>query len=61
MSLLKAGHTHPLMAAVARQIQRVAIYSRQGFDHWLPVAAIAEQTVQQYQRQFLAVRVRGHE
>ncbi|MNI58057.1 hypothetical protein D3C73_1131520 [compost metagenome] len=59
VGLVKAAHPQPLVAAVARQVQRVAIDSRQCFDHWLPVAAITQQAVQQNQPWLVCVSGHG--
>ncbi|MNF96438.1 hypothetical protein D3C84_792290 [compost metagenome] len=49
VGLVKAAHPQPLVAAVARQVQRVAGDVGQPLHHGLPVVGVAEQTVQQYQ------------
>ncbi|MNJ55417.1 hypothetical protein D3C77_509030 [compost metagenome] len=59
VGLVKAAHPQPLVAAVARQVQRVAIYSRHCLDHWLPVAAITQQAVQQNQPWLVCVSGHG--
>ncbi|MNT79732.1 hypothetical protein D3C72_2191040 [compost metagenome] len=59
MGLLEAAHPQPLVAAVARQVQRVAGDVGQPLHHGLPVVGVAEQTVQQYQGWQVSARCQG--